>query len=356
MTEVALREDIKSPVLAVVAAVREPEMKAQLQMMLPENVSVERFVRVATTALRENEVDLSKCERNSLLAAVFRCAQDNLLPDGHEAAIVRYGDTAQYLPMIGGLRKIAGEHGWMIDTATIHEHDEFDYQLGDEPTLVHRPARLLDDRGELIGAYAIGRHESGRRTPPEVMSRTEIEKVRASSRAGKSGPWTEWYERMAEKTVGRRLFAKLPLGDRERVTSVLEADEEIPGNPVVELYGPQATATLAAPASRATPGSEEAGERREANGGAGAQPHGPDAAEPPFVGEEPAGGDPIIEQAGLERFTAGRFEGRTVAEIAALGEEGRSYLTWAEGSWTDGRLKAALTTWNAATHNQQEKP
>jgi hypothetical protein len=137
---------------------------------------------------------------------------------------------------------------------------------------------------------------------------------------------------MYEKTAGKRLFAKLPFADRERVKRVLEVDEALPEEASAELYGPE--------------------------------PY-----EEPFVGEEPAetppppppvveqqqqpNGDPIVAQAGEERFDAGRYEGQTVADVHALGEVGRKYLEWAEGSWHAGRLKAAVTTWNA-NHNQQE--
>ena len=43
------------------------------------------------------------------------------------------------------------------------------------------------------------------------MSRTEVEKVRAQSKAGQSGPWVSHFEEMAKKTVIRRLFKYLPV-------------------------------------------------------------------------------------------------------------------------------------------------
>jgi recombination protein RecT len=337
-------------VLKVVEAVRRPEVKEQLELALPENVSVERFVRVAATALREQERELAKCEPQSIMAAVTRCAQDGLLPDGREAAIVRFGDQATYLPMIGGFRKIAADYGWSLRTVAIYEHDEFAYELGEHPQVVHRPARLLEDRGNLIGAYAIGVHESGRREV-EVMSAEDVEKVRAVSRAKNAGPWVEWTARMYEKTAGRRLFAKLPLADRDRVQRVLDAEEALPADAAVALYGNEANIELEAAA--------EAPQVGGANGGA--QPVEGSAAPPAeaFSGEEPAEYEPaehrhpegneqdIVALAGRERFSAGRYEGKTIAEVHELGEVGIKYLAWAERSWNEGRFKAALTTWNA---------
>jgi phage RecT family recombinase len=349
VSEIALKEEIQSPALKVIEAVRRPEVKEQLQMALPENVSVERFVRVAATALRENEAELAKCEPQSIMAAVSRCAQDGLLPDGREAAIVRFGDQATYMPMIGGFRKIAADYGWSLRTVAIYEHDEFAYELGEHPQVVHRPARLLDDRGPLIGAYAIGVHSSGRREV-EVMSSEDVEKVRSVSRAKNSGPWVDWTDRMYEKTVGRRLFAKLPLADHERVQRVLQAEAVLPEDAAVTLYGSRASVELEAAADAPA---EQTGEGRETTG---EQSSGRRSAAPAFAGEEPpeAPADDVVALAGEERFDAGRYQGQTVAQVHALGEVGIKYLAWAEGSWNEGRLKAAITTWNAHQNQQEE--
>ena len=43
------------------------------------------------------------------------------------------------------------------------------------------------------------------------MSFDEIEKVRAASRARGAGPWVQWWEEMARKTVARRHAKVLPM-------------------------------------------------------------------------------------------------------------------------------------------------
>ena len=45
----------------------------------------------------------------------------------------------------------------------------------------------------------------------EVMSRAQVDAIRAQSKAGNSGPWQTHYEEMAKKTVIRRLFKYLPV-------------------------------------------------------------------------------------------------------------------------------------------------
>src|SRR5207237_7307297 len=138
-------------------------------------------------------------------------------------ALVMFGQKAVYMPMIGGFRKIAAEHGWKLRTAVVYANDRFDFELGMEPKLVHVPVRPGKERGEKIAAYAVGTHrEHG--TEIEVMYADDVEKVRQVSRSKDSGPWRDWPERMWEKTAGRRLFAKLPLGERdqERIRRVLD--------------------------------------------------------------------------------------------------------------------------------------
>lgn len=242
--EVAERDD-RTPAQKVTSQVRSEQFLEQVKAALPGNVKPERFVRATITALLQNPKLADVEDIDSLFNSALKAASDGLLPDGREAAFVDYGGKVQYLPMIGGFRKIAAEHGWSIITDVVYENDEFEYELGLEPSLVHRPAPLRTDRGQKVYAYAIGRHGDGRREF-EVMGAEEIEKIRQVSRAKDRGPWKDWPERMWEKTVGRRLFAKLPLDKSDdRIARMLEASKE---NAADLLYGPDGTAHPVTPA------------------------------------------------------------------------------------------------------------
>ncbi len=240
-----------SPARSLIATIRSDEFMGQVKMALPADVTPERFQRATVTALMQNE-EIARAEPDSIYRSVIRCAQDGLLPDGREAAIMTFRNNkkgtveAQYIPMIGGLRKIAGEQGWTIRTQVVYANDEFAVAMGLEPQIVHIPVRPGVERGPLVAAYAVGAHGDGRREV-EVMDADDIAKVRASSRASQVGPWKDWEERMWEKTVGRRLFKKLPLGERdaERVSRVIEASKiEEPEDAAAALYGPEARLAL----------------------------------------------------------------------------------------------------------------
>lgn len=214
MSEVAVR----TPTQELVATIRSEGFVGQVEQALPGNVSPERFVRVVVTAINQTP-ELVAVDRGTLFNAVIRCAQDGLLPDGREAALVIFNDKnaqggkrATYLPMVGGYRKIAAKHGMSLEAFVVYEHDAFDYQLGFEPTISHKPPKLGDPRGTAVGAYAVARHKDGRKWL-DVMDLAQIEAVRKVSRAATSqyGPWVNHWDEMARKTVARRLYKQLPL-------------------------------------------------------------------------------------------------------------------------------------------------
>ena len=66
--------------------------------------------------------------------------------------------------------------------------------------------------------------------------RADVEKVRASSKAGKFGPWVEWWDEMAKKTVIRRMAKRLP--SSADVDQVFESDNEASGFVQVERKEP----------------------------------------------------------------------------------------------------------------------
>jgi recombinational DNA repair protein RecT len=174
----------------------------------------------------------------------MQCAKDGLLPDGREAALVLFFDKktqtkkTQYIPMVGGLRKIAAEHKVALAAYVVHAEDKFEYELGFDPAIVHRPPKLGETRGEIVGVYACAIDSLGQKYL-EVLSVDEVEKVRKVSRAKDAGPWKEWYAEMARKTAARRLFKQLALPDlSERASNVLAANDaeyDLEPDPVVAL-------------------------------------------------------------------------------------------------------------------------
>lgn len=186
-------------------------MSSQFKMVLPPQVPLDRFLRIIVTAVNASPKLLS-CDRGSLYAACMRAAQDGLLPDGREAALVPFKNTVQYLPMVGGILKKVRNSGELgsIAVEVIYQHDRFRYWIdSDGPHIEHEPL-LFGERGEVLGAYALAKTTDGF-LYVEAMSKVQIEKVRAVSAAAHNGPWVDWWDEMAKKTVIRRLAKRLPM-------------------------------------------------------------------------------------------------------------------------------------------------
>lgn len=206
-------------------SVMAPEFKAAL----PAHVTVEKFTRVAQTAILSNP-DLMRADRASLFGSITKLAQDGLLPDGREAALVMFGQKVQAMPMIAGVLKKIRQSGEVskISAQVVYENDHFVVAYGFDEDVTHNPPPLDKPRGKPIGAYATAVLKDGSRLL-EVMSFEEIEKVRSVSRSGKGGPWAQWWGEMARKTVMRRLSKRLPMSS-DLEEEVFARDETMAGD------------------------------------------------------------------------------------------------------------------------------
>lgn len=226
---------------------RQLESRAQdIQNALPGHITPDKFQRTVLTAVAQNQ-DLLKADRQSLILSCYRAAQDALLPDGREAALVtfntRFKDPAdgqwkskkivQYMPMVYGLRKKILQSSEVISLEvnvvyrTEVEKGTFLYEVGLEPPLRHRPSLDLTEEqttdDQIVAAYSIATMKDGSKSY-EIMRRFEIDKVRQVSQTGAmgktdrngkpiepKGPWVDWFAEMAKKTVMRRHAKTLPM-------------------------------------------------------------------------------------------------------------------------------------------------
>lgn len=191
----------------------------QFKAALPPQIDVDKFVRVAITALRATP-DLVEAEISSLYGAFMKAAQDGLLPDGREAHISmfnkkdgdRYVKVAQYQPMFTGLLKKVRNSGELasITAQIVCKNDKFDRWTDTDGEHIKHVADMFTERGEPIGAYALAKMKDGA-VYIDVMTLKEIDKVRQVSRAKDNGPWKAWWDEMAKKSVLRRLCKRLPM-------------------------------------------------------------------------------------------------------------------------------------------------
>jgi recombination protein RecT len=216
---------------------------------LPSHIPLARFKRTIITAIN-SAPDLRYADRRSLFNACVKCAHDGLYPDGREAALVvfktkvkdrngneRTIDQVQYMPMIAGIRKRLRNSGEVLSAIAevVHRHDKFRYAQGEQPVIEHEPPPLDQDRGDMIGAYAIIKLTNGE-VLREVMPKADIEKARKQSRAPNSLMWREFWGEGARKTVLRRCAKAAPVSSE--LERLLARDDELPELPAPETVEP----------------------------------------------------------------------------------------------------------------------
>jgi len=196
--------------------------------LIPKHIKPETIFALAVTA-RQRSPKLKQCTEISIVRSVIQAAQLGLDISGvgGQAYMVPYFNKrtrefeAQMQVGYKGLIELARRGGRVlyVRAREVYEKDAFQYEDGLYPVLRHVPHTLAESPGQVIAAWAVAAFPTPNGIPvmqPEVMSRPQIDLVRASSQAKDDGPWVTHYPMMARKTVIKRLCATLPQ-DRELV-------------------------------------------------------------------------------------------------------------------------------------------
>jgi recombination protein RecT len=199
-------------------------------------ISAEHFGRVALTAIRANKM-LQEADFISLMGAIMTAAQLGLEPAGPlgQAYLVPFKNSkekridVELIVGYQGFVELAYRSGRVMSIIahTVHDKDYFEWELGTNERIIHRPAE--GDRGDVIGAYGIAKLAGGGQVF-DYMTKAEIELRRA--RAKTDNIWKSDYEAMCRKTAIRQLFKWVPAS--VAVSAALGADSqsfrEIPGS------------------------------------------------------------------------------------------------------------------------------
>lgn len=213
-----------------------------LRGALTRGLDMDRFVKCAWIQVTTNEAifELAQSNPTSVFRAMLQCAQMGLYPDGisGDAYLVPFKNQCVAIRGYRGLIRQFSEHN--PDSAPmpvvfdeIRQNDEWDYERGATPKLMHKPAK--EQRGEVTHYYAAVRFKDGS-VWPKVMT---VEDVEAFSKYSKTDKfWNSPHENtrrwMRIKTVVRQLFKEVPIPsmsreqiDREEAveTGVVEVDD-----------------------------------------------------------------------------------------------------------------------------------
>lgn len=207
------------------------QMKGEIARCLPSHLTPDRMARIAMTELRKTP-KLQECDPMSFIAAIMQASQLGLEPGimgscylipFFNSKLGKYECT--FMPGYRGFLDLARRSGQIksLVARAVYENDVFEYEYGLQESVTHKPA--MDERGELRAVYAVALLKDGGHQF-EVMSKREIEAVRQKSQGKNAGPWTEYYDEMARKTVVRKLFKWLPCSvEMQKAVSLDELQE-----------------------------------------------------------------------------------------------------------------------------------
>ena len=211
------------------------KMGGEIEKALPSVITPERFTRITLSALSTTP-QLPQCTPKSFLGAMMPSAQlgmEVITPLGQAYLIPRRNNKTgewecQFQLGYTGLIDMAHRSSEIrdIQAHVVCKGDVFEYELGLEPKLVHKPAST--DRGEPTHFYAVYHTKNGG-YGFEVMSvedvRKHAQKYSDSMKRGGFSPWQTAFEEMAKKTVLKRVLKYAPMST-EYVRAALQ-DETI---------------------------------------------------------------------------------------------------------------------------------
>ena len=254
---------------------------------LPAHIPVERFMRVVMTAVQRNPA-LAAADRASLFNSALMAAQDGLLPDGREGALVIYRtrvkrngadhwiEAVQWMPMVAGILKKVRNSGELasIVARVVYAGDKFRSWVDDTGEHIEYEADPEADHNTIRCVFAMAKLKDGT-IEVEVLRPADIEKIRNVSRSKDKGPWVDWWDEMAKKSAIRRLSKRLPLStDLDDVIRRDDALYDLDGasDKSVRLAAPKTIAGRLDALAPPPPHDPETGEIADENNAAGAQP------------------------------------------------------------------------------------
>jgi|GEM_PF-845553 len=218
---------------------------AELAEVAADGMSVQRLYRTMMLCVQKTPA-IASCTAESLYRCMMDAAEVGLEPGGALglAYLVPYNDTrsgekrCEYQIGYRGYIELARRSGVVshVHPVAVYKSDVFEYEMGLTPILRHKPglgARLPSD---LTHVYAIAHFKDGP-AQFDVMTRGEVDAIKARSKTASAGPWVTDYAEMAKKTVLRRICKVLPRSIAVKENIMVAADGRIHRTEPIRMSG-----------------------------------------------------------------------------------------------------------------------
>jgi phage RecT family recombinase len=252
------------------AAFTTANAKALLMPKLaPLGITFEHLLTELYFAMQKTPA-LAKCSPASLVQSAVRCLEWGLTI-GEKAFMVPFKGTATAVRSYQGDIELIVRAGGArsIDASAVYDGDHFEYQLGSNAFINHRPSSKSKTGRKITHGYSVAHIAAG--IPPKVVVLT-IEEIDAIRKSKSQSWWAEkdregnikrlipieeipWY---VEKTPVHKIAKQLPTSPR-MAKVVAQFDEEVVTDAVIEdaeptTGGEEPGAGVGAPASAADTG------------------------------------------------------------------------------------------------------
>jgi len=241
----------KNTALVAVEKLKSPEMVKAIRGVLPETVSVDRFLAIAAAEIKNPNL-ASITDVSSILLGVFHSAKLGLSLNPHmgEAYLVPFrckvkrrdaatGEMvegketiAQFIPGYKGLVKLARNAGLKdIQPTVVHEKDEFEHWEDEAGFHFKLKTSHELNRGRVVCVITRAILNDGT-SSIKVTWADKLEKIKkaALNKTHNTGPWDTHPDEMAAKTGIRHHCKTLPQTDA--LAYAVRADETLEGGPV----------------------------------------------------------------------------------------------------------------------------
>lgn len=198
-----------------------------IKQVAAKHLTPDRVFRMVVVNVSKTPA-LQKCTMESIFRCVVQSVELGLEPGSAlgEGYLVPYGNQCTFIPGYRGLIALAYRSRQVksVSSFCVYQGDKFEFELGLTPKIAHVPntdgeAKKAD---AITFAYCVIQLKDGGLVY-DVMSRGEINSIRARSKAGQSGPWVTDFAEMARKTVTRRCLKYAPMS--VEMSKALASDE-----------------------------------------------------------------------------------------------------------------------------------
>jgi recombination protein RecT len=224
------------------------EYKAQIQMVLPKVLTVDRLFKMATYAATVNP-GLLVCNPASILRAIMLAGSFGLEAGGPKAHLVPFRNTrmnrtdCQLIIDYKGLVDLARRSGQVsnIISRIVWDKEPFEIDESREYPYIHKQLPPSERGKKKIGVYAVAKEMDGRVIANDFMWAEEIEVIKERSLRQKKNksenPWEKFEEEMWKKSPIRRMAKMMPQSPELQQAAIIEEAREagIPMATPVEL-------------------------------------------------------------------------------------------------------------------------